>query len=236
MKGIFRKGIWIFGILVILIISAYFLLNGLSTYREMKRLRVDSIWRLPSRVYSSELVMTQGMDIERAGLLDRLTRLRYREVADVSAPGEFSRDPQGITVFFHSFQFLGKKHDALPVRLSIDDGQITRIVRTDRNEQIESASLEPECITEIFDSLYEDRTIVDLDDCPRHLLEAIITTEDKRFYDHRASISGLCCARDHQPHPRRHRRGLHHYQQLIKNLFSRASAPCRARSERSGWH
>ena len=220
-KGIFRKGIWIFGILVILIISAYFLLNGLSTYREMKRLRVDSIWRLPSRVYSSELVMTQGMDIERAGLLDRLTRLRYREVADVSAPGEFSRDPQGITVFFHSFQFLGKKHDALPVRLSIDDGQITRIVRTDRNEQIESASLEPECITEIFDSLYEDRTIVDLDDCPRHLLEAIITTEDKRFYDHRgvdfrsllrAGITNLI-------HGGIEEGGSTITQQLIKNLF-----------------
>ena len=221
MKGIFRKGIWIFGILGIVLISSYLLLAGLSTYREMKRLRVDSIWRLPSRVYSSELVIAPGMDIERAGLLERLARLRYREVSDVSAPGEFSRDPRGITVFIHTFQLLGKRYDAAPVRFSLDDGQITRIVRIDRNEQVESATLEPECITEIFDSLYEDRTIVDLHECPRHLLDAIITTEDKRFYDHRGVDfrSLLRAGLTNIVHGGIAEGGSTITQQLIKNLF-----------------
>ena len=220
-KGIFRKGIWIFGILGILIISAYFLLAGLSTYRELKRLRVDSIWRLPSRVYSSELVMVQGMDTERSGLLERLARLRYREVADVSAPGEFSRDAQGITVFIRTFQVLGKKYDAVLVRLSLHDGQITRIVRIDRSEEVESVLLEPECITEIFDSLYEDRTIVDLDDCPGHLLDAIIATEDKRFYDHRGVDfrSLLRAGLTNLVHGGIEEGGSTITQQLIKNLF-----------------
>ena len=221
MKGIFRKGIWIFGILGIVLISSYLLLAGLSTYREMKRLRVDSIWRLPSRVYSSELVIAPGMDIERAGFLERLARLRYREVSDVSAPGEFSRDPRGITVFIHTFQLLGKRYDAAPVRFSLDDGQITRIVRIDRNEQVESATLEPECITEIFDSLYEDRTIVDLHECPRHLLDAIITTEDKRFYDHRGVDfrSLLRAGLTNIVHGGIAEGGSTITQQLIKNLF-----------------
>ena len=221
MKGIFRKGIWIFGILGIVLISSYLLLAGLSTYREMKRLRVDSIWRLPSRVYSSELVIAPGMDIERTGLLERLARLRYREVSDVSAPGEFSRDPRGITVFIHTFQLLGKRYDAAPVRFSLDDGQITRIVRIDRNEQVESATLEPECITEIFDSLYEDRTIVDLHECPRHLLDAIITTEDKRFYDHRGVDfrSLLRAGLTNIVHGGIAEGGSTITQQLIKNLF-----------------
>ena len=221
MKGIFRKGIWIFGILGIVLISSYLLLAGLSTYREMKRLRVDSIWRLPSRVYSSELVIAPGMDIERAGFLERLARLRYREVSDVSAPGEFSRDPRGITVFIHTFQLLGKRYDAAPVRFSLDDGQVTRIVRIDRNEQVESATLEPECITEIFDSLYEDRTIVDLHECPRHLLDAIITTEDKRFYDHRGVDfrSLLRAGLTNIVHGGIAEGGSTITQQLIKNLF-----------------
>ncbi len=221
MKGIFRKGIWIFGILGIVLVSSYFLLAGLSTYREMKRLRVDSIWRLPSRVYSRELVIAPGMDIERAGLIERLARLRYREVSDVSAPGEFSRDPRGITVFIHTFQLMGKRYDAAPVRFSLDDGQVTRIVRIDRNEQVESVTLEPECITEIFDSLYEDRTIVDLHECPRHLLDAIITTEDKRFYDHRGVDfrSLLRAGLTNIVHGGIAEGGSTITQQLIKNLF-----------------
>ncbi len=220
-KGIFRKGIWIFGILGIVLVSSYFLLAGLSTYREMKRLRVDSIWRLPSRVYSRELVIAPGMDIERAGLIERLARLRYREVSDVSAPGEYSRDHRGITVFIHTFQLMGKRYDAAPVRFSLDDGQITRIVRIDRNEQVESVTLEPECITEIFDSLYEDRTIVDLDDCPGHLLDAIITTEDKRFYDHRGVDfrSLLRAGLTNIVHGGIEEGGSTITQQLIKNLF-----------------
>lgn len=221
MKGIFRKGIWIFGILGVLLTSSYFFLGGLSAYREMKRLRVDSIWRLPSRVYSRELVMAPGMDIERAGLLERLARLRYREVSDVSAPGEFSRDSRGITVFIHPFQLLEKKHDAVPVRLSLNDGQIARIARVDRNERMESVTLEPECITEVFDSLYEDRAIVDLHECSGHLLNAIIATEDKRFYDHRGVDfrSLLRAGLTNLVHGGIEEGGSTITQQLIKNLF-----------------
>ena len=173
MKGIVRKGIWAASGLGILIIVSYLLLAGLSTYREMQRLKVDSIWRLPSKIYSRETIIAQGTDIERIGLLDRLERLRYREVPEARAAGEFSRDPQGITVYIHPFQLMGKSYEALPVRIMLDGSQVARIVRIDRGEPLQSVTLEPECITEIFDSLYEDRTIVTLQECPKHLIELV---------------------------------------------------------------
>jgi penicillin-binding protein 1B len=220
-KRILRKGIWIVGILGILFIISYLFVTGLSTYREMKRLRIDSIWRLPSKIYSRELVLTTGMDIERIGLLDRLGRLRYREAPEAGAAGEFSRDSRGMTIFIHPFTLMGKHYDAVPVRLSLDGRQIARIVRIDRNESLQSVTLEPECIMEIFDSLYEDRTIVALEECPKHLLDAIITTEDRRFYDHwgvdfrsllRAGITNII-------HGGIEEGGSTITQQLVKNLF-----------------
>ena len=96
-KVLFRKGIRIFVILVVSLGSIWLLFDGLCTYREMKRLKVDSIWNLPSKIYSRELVMAPGMDIVRTGLMERLERLRYREVPRPDAPGEFSRDPGGLT-------------------------------------------------------------------------------------------------------------------------------------------
>ncbi|HNU75104.1 MAG TPA: hypothetical protein PKM95_09670, partial [Deltaproteobacteria bacterium] len=137
MKGIVRKGIWAASGLGILIIVSYLLLAGLSTYREMQRLKVDSIWRLPSKIYSRETIIAQGTDIERIGLLDRLERLRYREVPEARAAGEFSRDPQGITVYIHPFQLMGKSYEALPVRIMLDGSQVARIVRIDRGEPLQ---------------------------------------------------------------------------------------------------
>jgi len=220
-EGVFRKGIRISVLLGVLLISVCLFWAGISTYRQMQRLKVDSIWHLPSKVYSRELVITPGMDIERIGLLQRLARLRYREVPEVKAPGEFSKNSLGITVFIHPFQLLGQHHDAVPARLSLDDGFITGIERVDRDEPVDSVVLEPECITEVFDSLYEDRTIVSLQECPGHLLDAIIATEDKRFYDHRgidfrslirAGVTNII-------HGGIEEGGSTITQQLIKNLF-----------------
>ncbi len=221
MKGIVRKGIWAASGLGILIIVSYLLLAGLSTYREMQRLKIDSIWRLPSKIYSRETIIAQGTDIERIGLLDRLERLRYREVPEARAAGEFSRDPQGITVYIHPFQLMGKSYEALPVRIMLDGSQVARIVRIDRGEPLQSVTLEPECITEIFDSLYEDRTIVTLQECPKHLIDAIITTEDKRFYHHRGiDIRSLIRAGlTNIVHGGIAEGGSTITQQLVKNLF-----------------
>lgn len=222
-KGVFRKGILIFGLLVVILGSFWLLFDGLTTYREMKRLKVDSIWHLPSKVYSRELVMTPGMDIVRAGLMERLERLRYREVPSPCAPGEFSRDSGGITIYRRPFDLLGTHHDAAQARLLIRDHGITGIARVgeEGSEPLSGFTLEPECITEIFGSLYEDRILVNLDECPKHLLDAIITTEDRRFYEHhgvdfrsliRAGLTNFM-------HRGIHEGGSTITQQLVKNLF-----------------
>lgn len=236
MKVLFRKGIRIFVILVVSLGSIWLLFDGLCTYREMKRLKVDSIWNLPSKIYSRELVMAPGMDIVRTGLMERLERLRYREVPRPDAPGEFSRDPGGLTIYRRPFDLLGERHDAVLARLAIRENRITGISKSEGSEPLASLTLEPECITEIFGSVFEDRVLVNLDDCPKHLLDAIITTEDRRFYDHhgvdfrsliRAGLTNLA-------HRGIQEGGSTITQQLVKNLFLTSERPI-SRKLREMW-
>lgn len=181
----YRTGIFIAAALIAVLIVLGILYAGLDAYREIRKLKIDSIWHIPSKIYSAPLVLVPGTDTGRIGLMDRLERLRYRQVKKVRNPGEFSRDGKGITLFIHPFSYMEEHHGALKVRILLENRRITGMARPGGNGSIERAMIEPECIALIFDDRYEDRTIVRLDECPKHLIDAVITTEDRRFYHHR---------------------------------------------------
>jgi len=222
-KGIasYRKGILIASVFVTVLVILGVMIASLDAYREIKKLRHGSIWHIPSKVYSAPLILTPGTDIGRIGLMDRFHRLRYREVKKVSRPGEFSRDGKGLTVFIHSFSYMGEQHGAMKVRLLLEGRRISDIVRPGTKDPVGRAMLEPECIAEIFDDLYEDRTIVRLDECPKYLIDAVITTEDRRFYRHRGiDVRSLARAGfANLRHGGITEGGSTITQQLVKNLF-----------------
>jgi len=209
------------GICLLLGVVLVGMVAALDAYREIKKIGVGSIWHVPSRIYSRECPLVEGMDIDRMGLKGRLDRLRYRAVLNVVSPGEYAWDSQGLTIFLHPFEYVGRETPARLVRLVITESTIEEIISIDSGQYIDSVVLEPECITEIFDERFEDRTIITLEDCPPYLADALIVTEDKRFYRHwgidvrslvRAALANL------------HKGGIVEggstiTQQLIKNLF-----------------
>ncbi|MBN2299089.1 MAG: PBP1A family penicillin-binding protein [Deltaproteobacteria bacterium] len=214
----YLKGIGICLGLAILLLGAVAILDA---YREIRKIGVGTIWHIPSRIYSHELTITPGMDTERIGLDGRLERLRYRYAQNVLAPGEYKWDEHGLTIFLHPFEYASRKAEAALVRLNVSGSKITRIISIDEARDIESVVLEPECIAEIFDEKFEDRTIVTLDECPAFLLDALISTEDRRFYEHwgmdvrsliRAALANIKAGGITEG-------GSTITQQLIKNLF-----------------
>jgi penicillin-binding protein 1B len=209
------------GICLVLGIVLVGMVAALDAYREIRKIGVGSIWHVPSRIYSRECPIVPGMDIERMGLKGRLDRLRYRSVLNVTSPGEYAWDSQGLTIFLHPFEYVGRKTQARLVRLIITENRVEEIISIDSAQYIDSAVLEPECVTEIFDERFEDRTIITLEDCPGYLIDALIVTEDRRFYKHwgidvrsltRAALANLRKGGIVEG-------GSTITQQLIKNLF-----------------
>jgi len=64
-------------------------------------------------------------------------------------------------------------------------GKTVRSIRAvSGGPELASAEIEPELITNLFDSAREKRRAVRYDDLPPNLVNAILSAEDKRFFEH----------------------------------------------------
>src|SRR5207244_6479168 len=64
------------------------------------------------------------------------------------------------------------------------EGKVSSIVSTQDHTQRTQFDLEPELITSLSDKNREKRRIVRFDDIPKVLVQAILSAEDKRFFQH----------------------------------------------------
>ncbi|HDP25233.1 MAG TPA: PBP1A family penicillin-binding protein [Deltaproteobacteria bacterium] len=193
----------------------------LDAYRQVRKIGTGSIWNIPSKIYSMPLAITPGSDLLRTGFEQRLQRLRYRSVSEVRSPGEYGTNGDAIAVFLRGFDHPGGRAEPALREIHTARGIVEEIRNPLDGSLLESVVLEPELLAEIFDERFEDRVIISLDECPTSLLDAIIVTEDRRFYDHRGidfrSILRAFLINLRQGHVVEG--GSTITQQLVKNLF-----------------
>ena len=70
-----------------------------------------------------------------------------------------------------------------PVRLEFDKTTLTRIVKS-KGGEVDEAWLPPELVTNLFNQSREKRRIVEYNELPPILVNALIAQEDRRFYSH----------------------------------------------------
>lgn len=150
-------------------------------------------WDLPSRVYSDATQIVPGMTYARALLEPKLNHVGYREVQKrVENPGEYHYAGDDLEIFLNNFEYPDMEFHAMPVLVEMDGGTVRSVKRVTDGITLRGVRLEPELITSIYDNQMEDRVPVSLDAVPKHLVDAIIATEDKRFYSHEGiSLIGI---------------------------------------------
>ncbi len=178
-------------------------------------------WDLPARVYAAPFVFHPGLHPKKVGFFDRLARLRYREVkTQPSRRGEYRQASDGTEIFLRGFAYPRQPAPQRRLRLNTTDGVITSMVDLDGGEEVYSAQLEPELLSAVQRSAWEQRRVLTLAEVPPRLVHAILTTEDRRFYEHggidlrgigRAVIANLGGGRPQG--------GSTITQQLVKNIF-----------------
>lgn len=142
-------------------------------------------WDVPSRVYAEPCLLYPGIDTRAAGLLDRLHRLNYHEVeSDPAREGDFRRTPDGVDLFLRGFDYLGENVRSRRVRLTLRGHVLTGASDADSGEELHTLRLEPEQITGLYESTWEERRVVSLAEIPPRLVKAILLTEDQRFFEH----------------------------------------------------
>ena len=178
-RTVFRVISWTVGAFMVL-----FLILGIWIYRQsVGRFQVRRL-RLPTRIYADYMPLVPGNALQMDDLLEKLDRLGYREAQRIGQPGEFLRDGGTIDIYTRAFQRQDEDYPATPLRLVIAKSQIESVVSLREARPLERGALEPELLTSLLSDELENRSPVTLDQVPQHLQDAVVVTEDVRFWRH----------------------------------------------------
>lgn len=141
-------------------------------------------WAIPAKVFARPLTLQVGLPLGLSEVRSELTALNYRELAGAPTPGTFSQ--QNNTLYLHTRGFAfaeSQREPAQVLRLQFDGQRISSLASTLPRAN-GSVRLEPMVIGGIYPSQNEDRVLIQLKEAPPHLVDALIATEDQRFYHH----------------------------------------------------
>ena len=140
-------------------------------------------WTIPAKVYARPLELFVGLKLNKQDFLTELDALGYRREASVSGPGAVSVAGSSIELNTRGFQFYEGAEPAQRVRVRFSGNYIAELSRAN-GAKLAVARLEPLLMGGLYPAHNEDRVLIQLDQAPPYLLEALIAVEDREFFHH----------------------------------------------------
>ena len=139
------------------------------------------IFQLTAKIYAAPYVVYPGQLITQSEAVTRLRRAGFEAVDTepsedgvyqiVASGGDTSRiivSPQGRNDF----------------RLDFGPGRLERVYELPSGYAMTETELPPELVTSLFDDTRSRRRLVEWEQIPQHLVDALVASEDQRFYRH----------------------------------------------------
>jgi penicillin-binding protein 1B len=133
----------------------------------------------PSKIFAAPEAVYAGQDIEPGEIISRLRNAGYSE-SSTNRNGWYRVRPDALEIFPGPDSYFA----AEPAVLKFAGRRLQQIVSLRDNSAQPVYELEPELITNLFDKTREKRRLVRYEDIPKVLKDAIISIEDRRFFDH----------------------------------------------------
>jgi penicillin-binding protein 1B len=141
-----------------------------------------------SGIYAQPRIIKTGQPYSVAEIRAYLTDIGYVEAAKAedARRGRYAIAGQTMTVEPGESAIIDKAvaFPALQLTFSRSGESIVRIVDKASGKAIPSAQLEPELLTALSNAEQEKRQIVQFRDVPKHLRDALVAVEDRRFFEH----------------------------------------------------
>lgn len=151
------------------------------------------IWRLPAEVYSKiEYIRTSDHQTKEQ-IKKILLENEYRQTITAVNPGDFKEENDTILLIRRAFSFPEKPEAQRVLRLKFNNDQLETIEDLVAGRRVDNFRLTPKLIA-MLQSENEERLAIPLQNYPRLMIDTLILTEDRRFYEH-GGISPLGIAR-----------------------------------------
>ncbi|HEV7426436.1 MAG TPA: PBP1A family penicillin-binding protein [Thermoanaerobaculia bacterium] len=165
-------------VLVLIAILALYVYKQSVGKFEIRRLS------LPTRIFTDFTPLRTGIVLGPDDLAEKLNRLGYRQVPAIAQAGDYVPGSAQIDIYTRPFTHPTGQYPSQPVRVAFRNGGIASVVSLKQAAAIENAALEPELLTSILSDQLENRRPVTLDQVPKSLQDAVVATEDVRFWHH----------------------------------------------------
>jgi penicillin-binding protein 1B len=172
---------------VLLVSVALFTVAGVGTftyfYTKYSRI-IDEKLRLgpfanTSKIFAAPRTLNIGEPISPDDIASELRRAGYSE-SERNPLGCFRLRADGIEIYPGPDSYFRRDAGLLKIR----NGKIVQIISLSDNSELYQYQLEPHLITNLFDRNREKRRLVRFEDIPQVLINAVISAEDKRFFQH----------------------------------------------------
>lgn len=181
-----QQGLMLIGFLCMVAIIAGLVFLAMYAYqldKEIVNKFENRRWDIPATVYSRPLLLEKGGAVSDEHLQAWLSGLDYVE-GDIDSTGRYQKDNNVYVINTRGFDYGdGKIDPAQLIEITFKKGKIDRI-RASKPPADGLLRLEPIEMGGIYPENNEDRVVLKKGEVPKALVDALIATEDRSFYEH----------------------------------------------------
>ncbi|KAA8734751.1 penicillin-binding protein 1B [Acinetobacter qingfengensis] len=214
-------GLIAFSILILILIAFIGLGIYLVKLDNIVRKKFDGQrWDIPAKVYARPLELYAQSDSNKTDIIAELRLLGYQSANSYNKSGTFEDKGQQLFIHTRGFDFGDSTEPERVIELNFSANQQINNIRTTQPSTTGVLRLEPLLIGGIYPQHNEDRVLIKLQNVPQPLLDALIATEDRDFYQHYGiSLRGTARAILSNITGGKRQGGSTLTQQLVKNFF-----------------
>jgi penicillin-binding protein 1B len=140
-------------------------------------------WTVPAKVYARPLELFSGLKLSQADFLRELDALGYRRDKSVHGPGVVSVAGNTVELNTRGFQFYEGAEAAQHIRVRFSGEHIASMTQVGGGD-LPVVRLEPLMIGGLYPAHQEDRILIQIDQVPPYLVDALVAVEDRDYFDH----------------------------------------------------